>query len=98
MDAKKNIIYVSEKKDAFRSQLIAEDVHFIPFNKLSKKLEVKAKVRYVSKMSQATITPHAKMRVKVQFRRRQWAPTPGQSVVFYQNDTVLGGGIIKEIL
>ena len=32
--------------------------------------------------------------VEVQFESPQWAPAPGQSVVFYQDDLVLGGGVI----
>ena len=97
IDAQNNAVYVGEKKDVYKSQLIAGDLNFIPFDKLDKKSEVMARPRYVSPLSQATIEPLKDNKVKVIFRKPQWALTPGQSVVFYQKDVVLGGGIIEEL-
>ncbi|MCK4673372.1 tRNA 2-thiouridine(34) synthase MnmA [candidate division WOR-3 bacterium] len=97
IDAQNNAVYVGEKKDVYKSQLIAGDLNFIPFDKLDKKLEVMAKPRYVSPLSRATIEPLKDNKVKVIFRKPQWALTPGQSVVFYQKDVVLGGGVIEEL-
>ncbi|MGB3341084.1 MAG: tRNA 2-thiouridine(34) synthase MnmA [bacterium] len=97
IDAEKNIIYVGEQQDAFRSQFIAEYLNFIPFDKLTSKIIVQAKTRYISSLSEATIEPYKKGSVKVVFKKAQWAATPGQSVVFYSDDTVLGGGIIERV-
>ncbi len=98
IDAENNALYVGEKKDVYRSQLIAKDVHFLPFDVLDKKLEVVAKPRYVSPLSKAMIEPYGRDRLKVTFKRPQWALTPGQSVVFYQDDVLVGGGVIDEIM
>jgi tRNA-specific 2-thiouridylase len=96
INAKNNVVYVGEKKDVYKSQLIAGDLNFILFDKLDKKLEVMAKPRYVSPLSRATIEPFKNNKVKVIFKKPQWALTPGQSVVFYRDDIVLGGGIIEQ--
>jgi len=98
IDAENNALYVGEKKDVYKSQLIAKDLRFFSFDILEKKLQVMAKARYASPLSRATIEPFAKDRVKVTFAKSQWALTPGQSVVFYQDDILVGGGIIDEIL
>ncbi len=98
IDAQNNAIYVGEKKDTYRSQLIARDPNFIPFDTLTQRLPVLAKPRYISPLSSAMIEPFTNNRVIVTFEKPQWALTPGQSVVFYQQDIVLGGGIIEEVL
>lgn len=98
IDAEKNIIYVGKEKDIYRSEFIAGKLNFIPFNSLSRKMVVQAKTRYVSSLSEAVIEPLDKDTVKVIFEKAQWAITPGQSVVFYSDDIVLGGGIIEYVI
>ena len=97
IDAQNNAVYVGEEKDVYTSHLIATDVHFIPFDILEKPLDVMAKPRYVSPGHAATIEPLDEQRVSLTFKQPQMALTPGQSVVFYQDDVVVGGGIIEEI-
>jgi tRNA-specific 2-thiouridylase len=53
-------------------------------------MEITAKIRYNASEAQATLTPDG----KVKFHEPQRAVTPGQSVVFYQGEEVLGGGLI----
>ena len=53
-----------------------------------------AKIRYGASESEATIIP-IENNIKVEFKKPQRAITPGQSVVFYDNDIVIGGGIIS---
>ncbi len=96
IDAKKNTLYVGSRDDCYAETLYARDIHYIiPASVLSSRT-VQAKVRYVSRLSRAVITRTTEHGVKVTFTRRQWAPTPGQSVVFYDHDRVLGGGIIED--
>jgi len=97
IDADNNAIHVGERKDAYRSQLIARELNFIPFDTLTQRLQVRAKPRYISPLSPAMVEPFTKNRVKVTFEKPQWALTPGQSIVFYQEDVVLGGGTIEDI-
>jgi tRNA-specific 2-thiouridylase len=56
---------------------------------------VEAKIRYRAKAARADIWREGNGRVKVDFEEPQRAVTKGQSVVFYQDDYVVGGGIIE---
>jgi tRNA-specific 2-thiouridylase len=98
IDAGNNTVHVGSREDVFKRELIATDLNFIPFDTLDRALEVTAKVRYFSPLSEACVQPVDKDSVKVSFKKPQWAITPGQSIVFYQHDLVLGGGIIDKTL
>ena len=65
---------------------------------LEKEIEVKAKIRYSAKPADAILTPLPNGRVKVSFKEKQRAITKGQSVVFYDNEIVVGGGIIETVI
>ncbi|MCX7995565.1 MAG: tRNA 2-thiouridine(34) synthase MnmA [candidate division WOR-3 bacterium] len=97
IDPVNNAIYVGKKQDVYKKSLIAEDLNFIIPIDVEKPLKVQAKVRYVAPLSPATVCIKDKT-AEVYFDKPQWAITPGQSVVFYKDDTVLGGGIISEVL
>jgi len=93
IDAKGNRIVVGEQKDLLSKELIAKDVNLIAINCLKKPVKVTAKIRYQHKEARAVITPVGN-RIKVVFDEPQSAITPGQAVVFYQDETVIGGGTI----
>lgn len=94
-DAKLNRVVLGSNDDLFLDTLEAEDVNFISIESLTEPIKIKAKVRYKQKETDAIISPLENGNVKVVFDTPQRAITPGQSVVFYDGDTVLGGGIIK---
>ena len=98
IDVDKNAIYIGEKEEVYKKELIARDLNFIPFDTLEQRMEVYAKVRYFSPLSEAIIEPLGEDEVKVIFKNPQWAITPGQSAVFYQEDSVIGGGIIDKVV
>ncbi|SHE50305.1 tRNA (5-methylaminomethyl-2-thiouridylate)-methyltransferase [Caldanaerobius fijiensis DSM 17918] len=89
-----NIVVVGDEKDVYSDELIAEDLNFIPFDRLEEAMNVNVKIRYTAKEAQAVITPMGKDKVKVKFKNPQRAITPGQAVVFYDGEIVVGGGII----
>jgi tRNA-specific 2-thiouridylase len=96
VDAVNNVIVLGEQDDVFDDSLIAGDLNFIPFDRLDKPMEVTAKIRYNAKEVPAIVYPlDDGAKVKVVFDRPQRAVTPGQAVVFYQGDVVVGGGIIE---
>ncbi len=94
IDAKGNRIVVGEKKELFSRELVAKDVNLIAINCLVRPVKVTAKIRYRHKDARAVISPAEGNRVRVVFDEPQSAITPGQAVVFYQHDTVIGGGTI----
>ena len=95
---KTNEVVLGAEEDIFKTDLVAKDVNFIPFDNLENELEVTAKVRYSAKPAVATLSPLKNGRIKVSFKETQRAITKGQSVVFYDGNVVVGGGIIEKIL
>ena len=93
-----NSIIVGGKEELFCQELIAEKLNFIGLKELKKPLKIRAKIRYLHPLSDATIFPLSKNRIRVKFTEPQWAVTPGQSIVFYDGESVLGGGIISKTL
>lgn len=94
----KNEVVIGDEADIFKTELIAKDVNFISINDLKDQMKVYAKIRYSAKPSSATIYNLEDGRVKVVFDEKQRALTKGQSVVFYDDECVVGGGIIEVIL
>ena len=93
-----NEIILGSEEDIFKTKLIAKDMNFIPFDKLEGPMEVEAKIRYSAKFSKARIEPMEDDKVLVTFSEKQRAITKGQSIVFYKEDLVLGGGVIDSIV
>lgn len=96
IDAEKNEVVLGDEEGIFKKKLFANEVNFIPFEKLSEEMEVTAKIRYGMKDAKAWISPY-KDGVMVEFEEPQRAITKSQAVVFYDGDIVVGGGIIKEV-
>ena len=91
-----NTVVLGEHKDIYRNSLIANNVNLISIDKLGEPLRVKAKIRYSAKEENATIYPLESNKINVVFDDPQRAITPGQAVVFYDGDIVVGGGTIEE--
>jgi len=94
IDAAANTVTLGEEKDLYRSRLIAGDVNWIAFDQLREPLPVQAKARYKQAETPAIISPMPDGQVEVCFQRPQRALAPGQAVVFYDGETVIGGGTI----
>ncbi len=97
-DMTANTVTVGPNEALYRTSLIAGKLNFLPFPALERPMEVLAKARYRMAEQPALITPLADGTVRVDFREAQRALTPGQAVVFYQADIVIGGGTIESIL
>ena len=94
LDKEKNEVVVGTEKELYSNELYANELNFLLDIDLSKPIEVKAKIRYRAKEAEAILYPEESGAVKVEFKEPQRAITPGQSVVFYIDDIVLGGGKI----
>lgn len=93
-----NTVVVGPEEDIFKTSLVCKDINLISIDKLEGPMEVEAKIRYSARPAKATISPMENGRVKVSFEDKQRAITKGQSVVFYKDDLVVGGGIIESLL
>ena len=82
-------------EDLFSESLMARDVNLISISKLDAPMEVTVKTRYKQPETKATIYPGENDNIRVVFENPQRAITPGQAVVFYDNDVVVGGGTIS---
>ncbi|GAA0063882.1 tRNA 2-thiouridine(34) synthase MnmA [Clostridium sp. CTA-1] len=92
----RNEVVLGDLEDLLNTELIAKDTNYIPFDTLKEPMEVEAKIRYSQIPSKAIITPVEDGRVRVNFHEKQRAITKGQSVVFYKDDLLIGGGIIEK--
>lgn len=91
----KNAVIIGNGTDLLKTSLIAKDNNYISIDRLTKPMEVMAKIRYKTPAEPALITPLADNQVHVKFHQPIKAITPGQAVVYYQGDYVVGGGTIK---
>ncbi len=93
IDSKNNRIIVGEKKDLLHTELYATNLNWIHKPPEPGK-KIFAKIRSIHIPAEATIVDLNKDLLKIVFNKPQWAITPGQSVVLYEDDVVLGGGVI----
>jgi tRNA-uridine 2-sulfurtransferase len=94
LDVKNNRVVLGDDSEVFSNSLIASDLNFISIEKPVDGMRVNAKIRYSAKESPAIINLLDDNKVKVTFEVPQRAITPGQAVVFYDADAVVGGGTI----
>ncbi len=97
-DMENNVVYVGTENMLYSTGLIADDVNWIAFDKLTDKIRVTAKTRYRQKEFPATVEPYDDGKFKLVFDEPQRAITKGQAVVLYQDDIVVGGGTITEAI
>jgi tRNA-specific 2-thiouridylase len=95
IDASRNAIIVGQDSDLYKKEFIACQTNWVSIQELTYPIEVTAKIRYMHEGEEAKITPIDKDKVKVTFKTPQRAITPGQSVVFYNEDVLVGGGVIS---
>lgn len=96
IDVEKNRIIVGVKKDVLKKSLVTGDLNWISVDGINKPITVMAKIRYNHKKAKAIVEKLGEDLVRVTFDEPQEAPTPGQAVVFYNKDIVVGGGWIKK--
>ncbi len=94
LDPVRNAVVVGEAADLEAEGVLAEDVNLIAVERIDAPLRVEAKIRHSHVPAPATVHPAGPGRLEVRFDTPQRAPAPGQSVVFYHGDLVVGGGVI----
>ncbi len=90
-------VTVGGNDDLLSRKLIAHRMNWIAIDELSEPIRVAAKIRHRHEPAPATVENAGNGEVLVTFDELQRAITPGQAVVFYQDDLVVGGGWIAEV-
>ena len=97
-DMAKNTVTVGPDSALYHSSLIAAEPNWFPFDSLQKPLRASAKVRYRHTPQMATVTALEDGTIRVDFDTPQRAITPGQAVVLYRDDMVVGSATIQTVL
>ena len=87
-------VVIGENEDVFSSVLVCDRVNFMGMENLDEPRRVMAKIRYAHKGEFCLLEKSGENRIKCTFENPVRAVTPGQAVVFYEQDYVLGGGTI----
>ena len=94
INTEKNEVVLGDNKDLFTNVVYATDINLLTVDKIEEPMRIKAKIRYKHKESQALVYQLDDNNIKVIFDTPQRAITPGQSLVLYDGDIVVGGGRI----
>ncbi|RKX27157.1 MAG: tRNA 2-thiouridine(34) synthase MnmA [Candidatus Zixiibacteriota bacterium] len=97
IDVKSNRVIVGNDDTLYKHRLVAEKVNWVARSSGEGSFEADVKIRYMHQPARATIKPLTASTVEITFDKKQRAITPGQSVVFYDADIVLGGGTIARV-
>ncbi len=98
IDHENNTITASSQEELYRDEFTAFKMNWIAMPELKEEITVQARIRYRHKEAEATVNPLSRDEVHVKFREPQMAITPGQTVVFYDEDTLIGGGTIEKTM
>lgn len=93
IDAATNTIVADFKEGLYFESLVAKDLKWVKVP--SEDFECFVKIRYLHKETEAKVSLMDNGKLEVVFDSPQWGVTPGQAVVFYQGDKVIGGGTIE---
>ncbi len=94
IDTARNRIFVDEEDGCYGQTMRVEQVNWVSWEQPSQPFEAEVQIRYRDPGKPAHLTPQDDGSVEVEFGSPAWAITPGQSAVFYQDELLIGGGII----
>ncbi|MDD3653525.1 MAG: tRNA 2-thiouridine(34) synthase MnmA [Desulfotomaculaceae bacterium] len=98
IDPENNTITLGPEEATLGTNLIAGEANLILFKEIAAPIEVEAQIRYNSRPASATLTPRPDGCLQVHFHTPQRSITPGQAVVFYLGDYLVGGATINCIV
>ena len=96
-DMARNTVTVGPENALYSRELTAKDFNWLSIPEPDHPIRVTARTRYRQKENEATVWPLENSRVRLVFDQPQRAITPGQAVVLYDGDLVLGGGTIERV-
>jgi tRNA-specific 2-thiouridylase len=96
LNPRRNEVIVGRKEDLLSSHVEAEDFNWVEGCPPGVKIEAKAQIRYRHEAAPGELEVLSSTRVRFRFFEPQWAITPGQALVCYHEERLLGGGWIKK--
>ncbi|MDR7435943.1 MAG: tRNA 2-thiouridine(34) synthase MnmA [Armatimonadota bacterium] len=99
VDPERNAVIVGPEEALTRETILAEEVNWIAIDALVEEMEVTARIRHAGQEVPARLVPipGREDRVLVRFSTPVRAPTPGQAIVFYDGEVIVGGGTISRL-
>jgi len=98
IDAASGTVSIGRNSDLFHTGLIAKGVNLVSVDRIEGGMRVRAMVRYRDTATPATASLDAGGDLHIRFDEPKRAITPGQSVVLYEGQELIGGGIIETVL
>ena len=96
-DMARNTVTLGPERSLYRRELVADRVNWLSIPEPDGPIRVRAKARYRQQEQPALLYPLPGHRVRLVYDEPQRALTPGQAVVFYEGELVLGGGTIRQV-
>jgi len=96
IDPSLNVVQVGPMEQLLRTECLADDLNWVATKPIDAPIRARARLRYRANEAEATIYPTEDGRSRVVFDEPQRSVTPGQAIVFYWDDVVVGGGTIAE--
>ncbi len=89
-----NEVVIGEAKDVLCRELYADQINYMGVGEIKDGMRFLTKIRYAHKGAMAAVYKENESKLRVVFDEPQRAVTPGQAVVFYEQDCIAGGGVI----
>ncbi len=93
-----NEVVIGENEDVFAPALVCNQINFMAIPDLDGEMKAYAKIRYAHKGAPCILKRTGQDEITVLFEQPQRAITPGQAVVFYEGDYIIGGGTIRKAI
>jgi tRNA-specific 2-thiouridylase len=97
IDQERNTITLGPEEAVWGSDLIATDLNLVLYDQIEEAIEVNAQIRYNARPQPATLRLINNGQLHVHFQKPQRSITPGQAVVFYQGEYLVGGATIERV-
>ena len=98
LDPARNAVIVGVKEDLYKDEFIVSELNWMSFEETDQSFSVNVKIRSSPKEAEAVLTTIDTEHIRVKFKEPQLAITPGRASVFYQDDLVIGAGMIEQVI
>jgi tRNA-specific 2-thiouridylase len=97
IDPENNTVFLGGEEELEQTEMIVSKINLIKYDHIPAGMEAQTKIRYRDKGSLSRLIPEGDG-LRVRFFEKTKSIAPGQSAVFYEENDVIGGGIIREII